>query len=190
MKSFLLAAILTVTRAALPVEVLSVGAVRIQLGETTFAIAERSLGAAQRDSAGDAAGFRTQSCYRSVGRSPTTIYLEGGEMGSGKIITQVEVIGASSRSAGFEPPLAKRCGVLRESPRHIRTDHGVELGITRSELERRIGLGGHDSAGVTTYEATATRQRNGASKDAWSKLRVRYHGNRVMAFYALVLYTE
>jgi hypothetical protein len=62
--------------------------------------------------------------------------------------------------------------------------------MTRSELERRLGRAGRDSAGVTTYEATATRTRKGGPRDAWSKLRVRYQRDRVTALYALVIYTQ
>lgn len=189
MRAFLLAIILAATGAALPVESITLGGVRLELGETTFAAAERLLGAVPRDSGGDAAGFRTQACYRTSGRAPTTVYLEGGEMGSGEIVTQVEVIGVASSPAGYDPPIAKRCGVLRGSPLPIRTDRGVELGMTRSELEHRLGRAGQDSAGITTYEATGTRTRKDGLQDAWSKLRVRYQRGHVTAFYALVIYT-
>ena len=184
MKAFVIAIALAVT-GPLPVEVVTVGGVRVRLAETSFAAIEKSLGPVRRVSAGDGEAGRTQSCYRTPGAVPTTVYFTSGEMGGGKKITEVSVVGSKSAAADYYPSIASACGVLRATAFNIQTDRGVKLGMTRSAVERLVGRAGRDSAGVTTYEADGVRRRNGVRYDVTSKLRVRYETDRVTAFYAL-----
>src|SRR5947208_346099 len=160
MKVFALGIALT-TLLPLPVEVVTVGAARVSLAETSFATVEKLLGSATRSAGGDGESAGTQSCYRTPGADPITVYFTSGEMGGGDRITEVSIVGSKATSADYYPSFAKDCAVLRATSLNIRTDRGVKLGMTRGAVEQLVGRAGRDSAGVTTYEADGVQWRKG-----------------------------
>jgi hypothetical protein len=173
---------------ALPVEVVTLGNVRIVLTETTFAAVANKLGRAPLAHAGDAGGSRTQACYRSADPQPTTYYLESGEMGANEQIMQVDVISAGSAAATPDPPIARECRVLAPATT-ARTDRGIRLGLSRAEVDRRLRVRGRDSAGIAIYDRSEKRRIGGRTYDAWAWLHVRYLENRVVAFSAGAVYS-
>ena len=167
----------------LPVQRIALGTFSLALGETSFADVATRFGLASIVHTGDAGGSRYQACYRSPERDQPTYYLESDEMGSGERITQFEAIAQGARTAAEDSVLAHPCHLLTSRLR-VRTDRGVALGISRQAIERRLGGPGRDSAGVVIYSGSEIRRAMGVRATAWSVLRLRYSGDRVVAFAA------
>jgi hypothetical protein len=155
----------------------------VSLGETTFAQVSQRLGAAPIVHTGDAGESRYQACYVSADAHPATYYLESDEMGSGTRVTQFEAIAAGGATAAEEGLLGHDCRRLTGTPA-VRTDRGVALGLARAEVEQRMGGSGRDSSGVTIYDGSEDRRGRTARTTAWSSLRLRYVGGRLVAFSA------
>ena len=153
------------------------------LGETSFDQLGRRLGSAHIAHTGDAGESRYQACKRPQGADTPSYYFERDEMGSGERVTQFEAIARGATTAAEDSPLLQNCRVLRDAPR-VQTDRGVALGLSRSEVERRLGGRGRDSSGVTLYSAIEVRRVKGVRATAWSSIRLRYRAGRVVALAA------
>jgi hypothetical protein len=173
----------------LPVERVALGAIQLALGETTFDQIAQRLGPTEIAHTGDAGESRYQACYRSPGSPSVAYYLESDAMGGGQRITQFEAIAAGSGTAAEDSILARNCRMLTEAMR-ARTDRGVELGLRRSEVERRLGGRGRDSSGVVIYSASEVRRAKAFRATAWSVLRLRYSAGRLVAFAAATGITD
>ena len=178
-----------VTGAKLPVERITLGSLSLSLGETSFANVATRLGTAPIVHAGDAGESRYQACYRSPAPDNATYYLASDELGSGERITQFEAIAPGAATAAQDSPLAHVCRQLTRRLR-VRTDRGVELGVARHEIERRLGGPGRDSSGVVIYSGSEIRRANDFRATAWSVLRLRYNGGRLVAFAAAAGITD
>lgn len=161
---------------------ISIGPATIVLEESTFATVARQLGDAPLSHQGDAGASRVQACYATVGPSPTTYYLESGEMGGGDHILQVDVVSASRTTAAPSPVIAKRCTRLAASIHVATTERGLALGLSRADFEGRLHMRGRERGGVTFYEKAEKRQKGARVFDVSSWVRVRYLGGRVAAF--------
>jgi hypothetical protein len=166
---------------------LTIGSAKIRLEETTFAAVARQLGEAPIARTGDAGDSRAQVCYATRGRRPTNYYLESSEMGGGESITQVDVVSAGSAPATEDPIIATRCVALAPGTADAKTDNGIMIGRRRREVEQRLHLRGHDSAGVTVYEKSEDRGTGSNAYNVSSWFRVRYTKGRVTAFSAAVV---
>lgn len=173
----------------LPVERVTLGGIELSLGETTFKEIAEHLGPASVAHMGDAGESRYQACYRSPASPRVAYYLESDEMGAGERITQFEAIAAGSATAAEDSVFAGHCGTLTASM-PVRTDRGIELGLSRPEVERHLGSRGRDSSGVVIYSASETRRAKDFRATAWSVLRLRYHAGRVVAFAAAAGITD
>lgn len=178
-----------VAKPRLPVERLTLGSLSLSLGVTSFDQVASRLGASPIAHTGDAGESRYQACYVSPGAHRATYYIESDEMGSGERVTQVEAIAPGARAAAEDSLLAGECPPLA-TPIHVRTDRGIELGLSRQDVERRMGGRGRDSSGVIIYSGSETRRVKDSPMTAWSFLRLRYRAGRLVAFAAAAGLTD
>jgi hypothetical protein len=181
--TLLLCPLLVATMLAAPLTTsVTIGPATITLEESTFVTVAKQLGDSPLSQRGDAGESRVQTCYVTAGARPTTYFLESGEMGGGDHIVQVDVVGSRRTTAAEAPIIATRCTKLAAAIPTARTDRGLRLGLSRSDVERRLNVRGRERAGVTVYEKEEKRQDGARVFDVSSWVRVRYVGGRVAAF--------
>src|SRR6476620_2531557 len=95
----LLAIVVVLAAAPLPVDKVQLPGIRVTLGETPLADAAKVLGRARVSHPGDAGESRYQTCYQLSGSDRAKLYLEAGEMSGGERIEQVEVIASGATTA-------------------------------------------------------------------------------------------
>jgi hypothetical protein len=166
---------------------ITIGSAKIELEETTFAEVAKQLGDAPIVRSGDAGSSRAQVCYATRGLRPTSYYLESSEMGGGERITQVDVVSSGSVPTATDPVIATHCVYLATGAARAKTDQGIMIGLLRQDVERRLHLRGHDSAGVTLYEKSEDHGTGANAYNVSSSFRVRYTKHRVTAFSAGVV---
>jgi hypothetical protein len=160
----------------------TIASAEIELEETTFATVAKRLGIAPIVRAGDAGGSRAQVCYATRAPSQTKYYLESSEMGGGEHITHIDVVAAGSVTAAEDPVIATQCALLPPGSAGARTDHGIMLGLTRTQVEKRLHLHGRDSASIFLYEKSEDLGTGVNAYNVSSWFRVRYASGHVTAF--------
>ncbi|MDB4905990.1 MAG: hypothetical protein JWO05_774 [Gemmatimonadetes bacterium] len=138
------------------------GGASVVVTQNTISDTRQLLGASRPVTTGDASTFLRSVCYFATGNSHMVLVLESEEMGNGTWLT-----GFSLLPAGRRPGRERHCGRLRVSSDSISTSSGLRLGLTRAQLEARLGMKGRDSANVVVYERAVDkpfRRPDGASE--------------------------
>lgn len=119
---------------------------RVPVGFSSLAHVQKILTAAEIGARGDAASSLKWVCYRLSGDAPMSLLLESDEMGGGDV-DGFELVPAGSRRA-----LEHKCARLDVPASAVETDKGIRLGLSRRQVEGRLGVAGRDSAGVVIFE--------------------------------------
>ena len=157
------------------------GRERVAVAPTTFPEAGRALGAARLRTRGQAGDLLRWVCYR-IGSGPgLSLILEGDEM-SGDQLGGFEFVPAGTRAS-----LEGSCVPSTAAPTAVRTNRGVRLGLSRSEVDELVGFRGRDSADVVVYARTVARTTrdpagNPTRYDQASTIWVMFRRNRVAGF--------
>jgi hypothetical protein len=121
-------------------------------------------------------------CYRLSGSAtPTILVFIGDDMGS-EVLSEFEVVPASSK-----PELIGKCAALNVLATQVATDRGIRLGLSRAEVEGKLGKTHGGSEGTATYETTEVRTAKGdgpvyVKYRITSGITITYTGGRVVAF--------
>jgi hypothetical protein len=171
-----------------------VGAHRIAFASDTFVIRRRrtavvassladlqaALGRAASYSTGDASTSMRLVCYQLRGHPAMTLVFESGEMGGGTWLTGFDFVPAGSR-----PELEHRCRPIETPSDSVVTNRGLQLGVTRAQVDAFLSLSGRDSAGFVLYESSidTTAVVNGKRESCalGSSFRLRFDAGRLAA---------
>ena len=152
---------------------------RFVLAPATLQSVTLLLGPAAASDSGDAGESNRWVCYRLAGTPAMSLVLESGEMGGGKWLTGFTFVPAGSR-----PDLERECARSALAATSVQTDHGLRLGLTRNQVNARLGAVGRDSAGVVLYERSVQVGKEEApeSYTKGSGFTVTLGAGRVVAF--------
>jgi len=113
---------------------LTIAGLRVQLESTTLRDVVRHLHAGQVHEKGDAGDYLAEVCFRLVATVATTVVFESSSMG-----------GDEQRVTAFELREGGRsdaqCQQVPHAAGTVVADHGLRLGISLAELQRRMGPG-------------------------------------------------
>jgi hypothetical protein len=121
-------------------------------------------------------------CYTLSGPAPRMILAFYGDDTGGDILTDFDLVPASRK-----PSLLGKCTPLAISPKQVVTDRGIRLGLTRDEVEEKVGQSRRAINGKPIYEVTEQRTTKGATGTTYteaisSSITVTYRNRVVVAF--------
>jgi hypothetical protein len=165
---------------------LMVGSNRIEFdvpgkGAAQFASVAQVLGGKPNAADSTAVPPGPTSCYNLSGPSPRMILVFYGDASS-SALTDFDLAPAARKRN-----MAGRCAALAISAKQIVTDRGVRLGLTREEVEEKLGeskraINGKPIYEVTLTRATKARDGNTYTEDIASSITVTYRNRVVVAF--------
>jgi hypothetical protein len=121
-------------------------------------------------------------CYNLSGPSPRMVLAFYGDHTGSDILTDFDLAPASRKRA-----LLGQCASLAVSPKRIVTDRGIRLGLTRDEVEDKLGESKRAINGKPIYEVTQQRTTKLAdgttyTEDLSSSITITYRNRVVVAF--------
>jgi hypothetical protein len=166
---------------------LTVGTDRIDFdvpgkGAAQFSSVARVLGGKSSADDNSASAPGPTRCYNLSGPAPRMILVFYGDDMTNNVLTDFDLVLSSRKRS-----LAGKCSSLAVSPKQIVTDRGVRVGLTREEVEEKLGESKRAINGKPIYEVTqarATKLRDGTTykEEITSSITVTYRNRVVVAF--------
>jgi len=175
------------TRTVPVLRYLTVGTNRIDFdvpgrGAAKFESVARILGGKSSKVDVSAATPGPTQCYTLSGPSPRMVLAFYGDDTGSNVLTDFDLAPASRKRA-----LLGKCASLAVSPKQIVTDRGIRLGLTRDEVEEKLGESKRAINGKPIYELTQQRTTKLAdgttyTEDLSSSITITYRNRVVVAF--------
>jgi hypothetical protein len=149
-------------------------------GAAQFSSVARILGGSGEDNVASAPG--PTRCYNLSGPSPRMLLVFYGDEAADNALTDFDLVQTSRKRS-----LAGKCSSLAVSARQIVSDRGIRIGLTREEVEEKLGESKRAINGKPIYEVTeqrTTKLRDGTAytEDITSSITVTYRNRVVVAF--------